>query len=308
MFPVIVEIISGGNTKLNLPGLIKWNIQNKNNEPVSLSIISEIPEWTQPVISTVELNPGETKAITQTPFGNKLLSNNTIVPATVILNVKNGENVIFEETRNLNIRAVDDMIWSLISQYDMAALIAAWVTPNDPLVEQILSYAKGSMPNNQFSDGYNNANVRKEVKAIFNAVRKSGISYVNSTLSFGIRDAQRVRLPKESINEKSANCIDGSVLFASLFENIGLEPLIILVQGHAFIGVRMAPNSNEILFIETTIVGRSVWTSIYQLTPTFDSAVKEGGNRYDKEMRNNPNAVRIIDIKKLRALGIYPLK
>lgn len=70
----------------------------------------------------------------------------------------------------------------------------------------------------------------------------------------------------------------------------------------------MAPNSNEILFIETTIVGRSVWTSIYQLTPTFDSAVKEGGNRYDKEMRNNPNAVRIIDIKKLRALGIYPLK
>ena len=31
VFPVIVEIISGGNTKLNLPGLIKWNIQNKNN-------------------------------------------------------------------------------------------------------------------------------------------------------------------------------------------------------------------------------------------------------------------------------------
>lgn len=295
------------NTSLNLPSLVKWNIHNKNNNSIQVSIISEIPEWTQPVISTILLEANESKEINQTPFGVRLLGNNSIIPSTILLRVKLDEKVIFEETRNLKIRPADDMIWSLHSPWDTESLIAAWVTPNDEVVEQILSIAKEKLFNRSLA-GYQSSDLMAEIRAIFNAVRNSKVSYVNSRMSFGkVGFTQRVRLPRESINQKSANCIDGAVLFASLFENIGLEPLIILIPGHAIIGVRLASNSRETLFIETTMVGRNMMESILTLTKTFDAAVKKGLEVYNNAMQENPNEVRIIDIKHARGMDIYPL-
>ncbi len=308
IFPVIAKFISEGNKHSNIPGLVKWDIQNANNDSVQISIISDIPEWTEPAISTVILGPNENKEITQTPFGNKLLRNHSIVPTTISLNVKQGDKNIFEETKKIKVRAADDMVWSLNTPYDTEPLIAAWVTPNDDMVEKILSNAKERRFFNRSLFGYQSDDVVPQVKAIFNAVRNYGVSYVSSTMSFGkIGFTQRVRLPRESILDKSANCIDGAVLFASLFENIGFEPVIVLIPGHAFVGVRLAPNSRETLFIETTMVGRSSLTSILTLTKTFDAAVKEGNDEFNKAMQTNPNSVRIVDIKKARENGIYPL-
>lgn len=308
LFPVIAKFVSEGNQYSNIPSLVKWNIQNANNDSVQISITSDIPEWTEPSISTVILGPNENKEIMQTPFGNKLLRNHSIVPATILLKVKQGDRNIFEETKKIRVRAADDMVWSLNTPYDTEPLIAAWVTPNDDMVEKILSNAKERRFFNRSLSGYQSNDVVQQVKAIFNAVRNYRVSYVNSTMSFGkIGFTQRVRLPRESILEKSANCIDGAVLFASLFENIGLEPVIVLIPGHAFVGVRLAQNSKETLFIETTIVGRSSLNSILTVTTTFDAAVKEGNDEFNKAMQTNPNSVRIVDIKKARETGIYPL-
>ena len=165
------------------------------------------------------------------------------------------------------------------------------------------------MPNHQFAAGYKYANVEKEAKEIFNAVRKLGVSYVNSTLTFGqMSNPQRVRLPFESLLEKSANCIDGTILLASIFENIGLEPLIILVPGHAFLGLRLAPDSRETLFIETTLLGRSKLESLRDWSTAYTAAVKKGTEEYNSYYSQSPNSIRIIDIKKARTNGIYPLQ
>lgn len=293
--------------KLSLPHLVNWNIKNNNDDSVKVSIISDIPEWTQPVIATTYLGPNENKKIPQTPFGIRLLDNYSILPTSIFLKVKIGDNTIFEESKKLRIRPANDMIWSLHTAWDTESLIAAWVTPNDESVEQILSSAKERLFNRSLA-GYRSSDLLAEIRAIFNAVRNSKVSYVDSHMSFGqVGFTQRVRLPRESIQKKSANCIDGAVLFASLFENIGLEPLIILIPEHAFVGVRLAPNEKEVLFIETTMVGRNVMESILSLTKTFDAAVKKGSDTYQNAIRNNANDVRIIDIKKARTSGIYPL-
>lgn len=307
IFPVVAKFISEGNKYSNIPGLVKWNIRNENDDSVHIVVTSEIPEWTQPAITTIVLSPKENREIVQTPFGNKLLRNNSLVPTTILLKAKVGDKSIFEETKNLRVRAADDMVWSLNSPYDTTPLIAAWVTPNDNLVGEILSNAKEKLFSRAL-DGYQSSDITPQVKAIFNAVRNAKISYVNSIMSFGrIGFAQRVRLPRESISQRSANCIDGSVLFASLFESIGLEPVIVLVPKHAFVGVRLAPGSREILFIETTMVGRSVLNSFLTLTTTFEAAVKEGNDEFSRAMQTNPSSVRIVDIKKAREIGIYPL-
>ena len=310
LFPVIAKTIAQGNQQLNLPNLIKWEILNEDSDPVNLTIISEISGWTPPTISNVVVKGNETKEFMQTPFGEKLLENKTLNPATLTLKAKLGEKVIFEETKNLNIRSVDDMVLSNSLAWDTESMVAAWVTPNDPEVEHILSLSKIRRFEKKLS-GYQQANsndVISQARAIFNAVRNYGVSYVSSTVSFGqVGFAQRVRLPRESIESKSANCIDGAVLFASLFENIGLEPVIILIPGHAFVGVRLSQGSNQVLFIETTIVGRNIWNSLLTLTTTFDAAVKEGNKKYSEAINNSPSSVRIIDIKTARAKGVFPL-
>jgi hypothetical protein len=307
LFPVIAKFLSEGNKYSDITGLVKFRIKNTTNHSVQVSIISEIPEWTLPVITSINLLPDENKEIIQTPYGNRLLNNHSTVPASVMLKVKVDDKNIYEETKNLKIRSADDMVWSLYTPFDTDFLIAAWVTPNDEMVENILSNAKEKLLDNNLA-GYNNTNVMSEIKAIFNAVRNDQVSYVNSSLSFGkVGFTQRVRLPRESLSQKSANCIDGAVLFASLFENIGLEPLLVLIPGHAFVGVRLAPNSRDVLFIETTLVGRNILNSVFTLTSTFDAATQKGNEEYNVAIQNNPSEVHIVDIKKARGLGIYPL-
>jgi hypothetical protein len=307
LFPVIAKFLSEGNEHSAITDLVVWNFSNNNSDSVQISVICVIPEWTSPIISTLQLAPNESKQLAQTPFGIKLLSNDRTIPTTILLTVKLNREIIFEETRNLNIRSADDMIWSLATSFDTAELIAAWVTPNDEMVESLLAFAKQSLYNHSLA-GYNSADLVGEIRAIFNAVRKSKVSYVDSHMSFGqIGFTQRVRLPNESINQRSANCIDGAVLFASLFENIGLEPIIVLIPGHAFVGVRLEPNSQQTLFIETTIVGRSSLNSILTLQKTFDAAVEAGYQTYADAMQSDPNNVHIIDIKNAREMGIYPL-
>ena len=48
--------------------------------------------------------------------------------------------------------------------------------------------------------------------------------------------SQRVRFLAETWDDRSANCVDGSVLIASVLQRIGLRSFLVLVPGHAFVG------------------------------------------------------------------------
>ena len=65
---------------------------------------------------------------------------------------------------------------------------------------------------------------------------------------------QRTRLPRESLRHKSANCIDGTVLMASLLEAASLHAAIVLVPGHAFVGWETWPGTDEWDYLETTMI------------------------------------------------------
>jgi hypothetical protein len=106
--------------------------------------------------------------------------------------------------------------------------------------------------------------------------------------------SERVRMPAESLEQTSANCIDGAVAYAALFENLGMEPVIALVPGHAYVGVRVAPGSSRYLYIETSLTGRT----------TFDGAVASAVRSMAKF--KSSQLIRI-DIRQARLDGIYPM-
>src|SRR5437588_3860957 len=123
-----------------------------------------------------------------------------------------------------------------------------------------------------------------------------GLSYVKSSLTFGGNKSvsERIRMPRESLNLSSANCIDAAVMYASLFENLGMDATVVIVPGHAYAGVRLAKDSGKFLFLDVALTGLT----------TFEAAVASA----EKGMaRYAPNSVKKVLIQQARDSGIYPM-
>jgi hypothetical protein len=146
---------------------------------------------------------------------------------------------------------------------DVSPYLGAWVTPNAPDVMHVLRRAAEVHPQRVIV-GYqvDPDGVTAQVRAIFNALKAENITYVNSLPSFGAPEGsfiQRVRLPRESLQMQSANCIDGTVLMCSLLEAASLNPGIVLVPGHAFLAYELQDRDPKRKvqwdYVETTMIG-----------------------------------------------------
>jgi hypothetical protein len=135
--------------------------------------------------------------------------------------------------------------------------------------------------------------VMKQIKSLYETIKQNGMNYVDTHISFAPGNSQRVKRPSDTIKLRGGNCIDGSVLFASCFEAIGFEPLIFLIPGHAFVGVREWKGSDNYIFVETTNIRNS----------DFHNAL----NSANTVFRQYQDDIKIIDIKKARELQIKPL-
>ncbi len=205
------------------------------------------------------------------------------------------------DSRMINISTKDDFMWAFTASYntvtnDYTLLVSSFITPQNPEIEKLLSEAKELMPNRAlFGYQATDKEVLLQMKAIYNTIKKRGVSYVSTTISFQPGASQRIRLPAESLQYKMGNCIDGSVLFASAFEAIQLNPLIINVPGHSFVGVK-SKDGTKAYFLETTMVG----------TNSFEEALTQGMQEYDNFNISN-QITAIVDVAQTRQLGITPI-
>src|SRR5205814_223391 len=124
-------------------------------------------------------------------------------------------------------------------------------------------------------------------------LKGAGLTYVNSVIDYGAdpsQATQRTRLPSESLVRKSANCIDGTVLMASLLEGASLNPALVFIPGHAFLGWETWPGTNTWEYLETTMIG----------TADFEPARESGQKLYDLYAPLGPDVVRHHSLAKLR--------
>jgi hypothetical protein len=133
------------------------------------------------------------------------------------------------------------------------------------------------------------------LQAVFIALQKLKTKYSNIPEAF-FNDWQHVRRPREVLGALSANCLDGSMLFASVLELVGMEPVIITRTGHAYVGVRSAPGSALVWPVETTMVESA----------TFEQAFSTALGELTADQKMDPR-FRLVDIKAMRARGVLPL-
>jgi very-short-patch-repair endonuclease len=117
-------------------------------------------------------------------------------------------------------------------------IIAAFVTPNHPRVAELLSAARtalAGLSETDSLDGYQSGSRQRVsliAEACFNSLAARRIGYINPPASFE-HTGQRIRLVDRVCREGFGTCLDLSVLLASMLEQCGLHPLILLPEGHA---------------------------------------------------------------------------
>lgn len=134
--------------------------------------------------------------------------------------------------------------------------------------------------------------------SIYEELRARGFSYTNiSTAYYDSERVQYIRRPRELIASRTGNCIEGSVVFASVLENMGMQPVIYRIPGHAFVGVRSAPGSEVVWPVETTLLGAAPFGTAfsYGIMEVLDNASLplETGHT--------------IDVTAARRLGLRPI-
>ena len=65
---------------------------------------------------------------------------------------------------------------------------------------------------------------------------------------------QHVRLLDETINNNQANCVDGSVLFASVLRKVGIEAYLVMVPRHCYLAFALDEKGEKIVALETTLM------------------------------------------------------
>jgi Protein of unknown function (DUF4011)/REase_MTES_1575/AAA domain/Protein of unknown function (DUF3320) len=121
-------------------------------------------------------------------------------------------------------------------------LLAAFVRPTDPSIDVILREASDKLAaagRDEAMDGYRKgtkARAWEIADAIWAALVSHSIAYVLPPKSFE-RSGQMVRGPSDILSRKVGTCLDLTLLYASCLEQAGLNPVLALTEGHAFVGI-----------------------------------------------------------------------
>lgn len=186
-------------------------------------------------------------------------------PFSVVAEATINEKKIGRSVRTFSMRSINECLLGYYTKdrkfHDTGIFFAAYVNEDHPLIDQILREALNTRIVNRFV-GYQGrggaTSVDKQVYALWNVLQKRNFRYSsvsNTSLSSNVVLSQRVRTFEDALNASQINCVDGSVLFASLLRAINIEPILIRVPGHMFVGYYTDSNRKNINFLETTMIG-----------------------------------------------------
>jgi hypothetical protein len=152
-------------------------------------------------------------------------------------------------------------------------VFAAFVLPSDPFVSEVLREARrilGERTGNTSTQGYQAGHVRVNeiAHAIYDAMSSFKYSYSNPHGYF--EHAQKVRTPSQVKNENCGTCLDTTVLMAACFAQAGLEPVLFLVEQHAFAGYFTGKRIDSDMSIDSSIrILTNRWGSVLNRQNNF---------------------------------------
>nr|WP_294634078.1 hypothetical protein [uncultured Bacteroides sp.] len=193
-----------------------------------------------------------------------LRNNNQAEPISVVVMVEMNGKSMGQRVRTFSVRSINECLLGYVTNgtqfHDTGILFAAYVNEENPMIDQLLREALNTRIVNRFL-GYQSGNadgVDKQVYALWNVLQKRNFRYSsvsNTSLSSNIVFSQRVRTFDDALESSQINCVDGSVLFASLLRAINIVPILVRTPGHMFVGYYTDSEHKHKNFLETTMIG-----------------------------------------------------
>lgn len=312
-----------------------WIVPNVENSKVRVEV--QIDGWSELSVLETYLKQRGMKyrlAPQIRYYYDKLVRNNQVYPANVKYSVRLNDVDLGWELLSIRVRSINDVPFYAIetlngTPQDFRFIFAGFVNENHPEIQKILQEALNWKAVKSFV-GYNGQGgedeVRKQVFAIWNTLQRRHMKYSNVTTPSGISPggkvySQAVRFLDESIDFQQANCVDGSVLIASILYKIGIYPVLVIKPGHMFVGYWLSEKRNKIEFIETTLIGEGHQPSSFNLPfgifhpvelseswEQFINAVNYANRVFFNEVKpsiqSNKPGYLMIDILEARRIGI----
>ena len=266
-----------------------------------------------PVGQTVRV--GDLKVL---PDVDKLRERTESIDTKFTLKIETGGVTVFEDNYDVRLLAFDE--WPGVGV--MPELLAAFVTPNAPALSRVrvaaaqhLERLTGSSALDEYQTQDTNR-VRAQVAAIYEALRSESLVYSAPPASYE-KTGQRVRLVDKVLSEKLGTCLDLSVLMCSALEACGLHPLLLIQQGHAYVGCWLVDKYHyQTTGDDVSLISK--WTSdgisemvVVEATDltasgavAFEEAVRHAENHL---VADEDRFVMFCDIYRCRLEGIRPL-
>jgi hypothetical protein len=268
-------------------------------------------------------------------------------PATATFKVTVDGEELDEQSETCIMRSINDcpfyVLWDEEGENfdDYSWMFAAYVNENHPWIDGILKEALQSGLVSSFT-GYQSGDpseVISQVFAIWNVLQRRGIKYsdISTTTPSKFVISQQVRFLDDSINATQANCVDGSVLMASVLRKIGLDAYLVMVPGHCFLAFRLGKEElenpedlfgedSDLVGLETTMLGQNNLKPAKDLPDmpdklkqeefqdsfkTFENALGTGSasivEHAEDMISGEVPGTELISVKDARELGIMPI-
>jgi very-short-patch-repair endonuclease len=305
----------------SVPVVRAISLRNIGSEPlVDLEVIVRCaPAFAAAVTLTFErLLPGESRRVSPvdlSPNHEYLSRLDEAEHASITAIACARGEVIAEANQGIEVLAYDQ--WA--GTRSLPELLAAFCMPNSRVVDNLIASASSLLraARGDFSmNGYqskNRENVWKQISALYSAVLGEDLHYSNPPASFGT-DGQKIRTPERVLEGRVATCLDTAMLFAACFEQVGLHPVVLFKEGHAWVGVwlidtvfptaviddvqsvRKRVKSGEFMAFETTGAASGQKPSLRWASATAEEYLADEGS-----------FLYAIDIRRAREVQIRPL-
>ena len=215
---------------------------------------------------------------------------------------------------------------------DISWMFAAYVNEDHPAISGLLKEAQDIKAIDGF-DAYQShdpGRVLLQVFAVWEALRQHHIKYSDigtTTTESESLYSLHVRFIEESLAESHANCVDASVMLASVLRRMGIDTFLALEPGHMFLGIYLDSAGTQSACLETTMLGDDDPTKCSEnralvkassrearqlkgwkcFNEALDSASKEFKKHRSRFQKANDPEYEIVDITSARREGIAPI-
>ncbi len=278
-------------------GLFKMLLTNNGSTTIkNMEVYFEIQDYIEDTrLEKIPiLLPGQSFVVNCFPkFNQDIVEKTTASREKVHIRIE-GQNIEeIEESFNIDIKGRNEFLYTQIPTSEIAGyqdifdndvLLSCFITPEDPIVkyytqqiqEKVLKGEKAVVVNTPEESA-------RVLMGIYQATVNSHMVYsgtggIPTNESDYQSISQNLRLPREVVTGNTGLCIELSLLYASIMLQMGMDPVIYMIPGHAYPGFHL---NGSYYGLEATLIGGEGLGSI----GTSEEAMEHGMKQVEEFMQ-----------------------